>query len=198
MNENRIAKKAQVDEILGKVKAASAIVIVEYAGLTVKETQELKAQLKEAGVEMKVYKNRLVKIALEEAGLGDLATGLVGPNAFVFGSENDIAPAKILAKFAKDHDALKLKAGTYEGNVIDAEGVAQIATLPSLEEALTMLASSMLAPVTQVGKGLFMLVDEGHLGKDETATVEAPEAPAAEVKEETTEPAKEPVDAPAE
>lgn len=190
MNANRIAKESQVKEIVEKINASEALVVAEYAGLTVKETQELRAQLKEKGVELKVYKNRLVKLAMEEAGFGEINSELTGPNAFAFGMEDGISPAKVLAEFAKKHEALKLKAGTYEGKVIDLEELQVIATLPSFEEALTMLAMSMMAPLKYVSVGMNTLATEGHL---EAGTEEA--APAEESKPEE---AEAPAEAPAE
>ncbi len=203
MNANRTAKVSQVKEIVEKINASESIVIAEYAGLTVKETQELRNNLREAGVELKVYKNRLFKIAAKEAGFDDLTTDLVGPNAFAFGMEDGISPAKVLAKFAKENDALKLKMGTYEGKVIDAEEVMQIAKLPSYDEALTMLAMSMLSPIKFVGSGLHMLATEGHLEgdaeeakpteepKEEAATEEVTPTEETEVKAEEAAPVEE-------
>ena len=94
--------------------------------------------------------------------------------------EDDISPAKVLAKFAKKHEALKLKAGIYEGNVIDSTGVAEVATLPSLEEALTMLATSLLAPVNYIGKGLHLLTTEGKLESSKEDSTDTPEASSAQ------------------
>jgi len=179
MNANRIAKESQVKEIVEKINASEALVVAQFAGLTVAETQDLRKQLKEKGVELKVYKNRLVKLAMEEAGFGSINEELTGPNAFAFGMEDGISPAKVLAEFAKEHEALKLKAGTYEGKVIDVEELNIIATLPTKEEALTMLAMSMIAPIKYVGSGLHMLTTEGHLEAG------AEEAPAEEAKAET-------------
>jgi len=187
MNANRIAKESQVKEIVEKINASEALVVAEFAGLTVSETQELRSQLKEKGVELKVYKNRLVKLAMEEAGFGEINTELTGPNAFAFGMEDGISPAKVLAEFAKKHEALRIKAGTYEGKVIDLEELKIIATLPSMEEALTMLAMSMLSPIKNVGIGLNILTTEGHLEAgaeeapaEETKAEESSEAPAEE------------------
>ncbi|WP_308446396.1 50S ribosomal protein L10 [Candidatus Mycoplasma mahonii] len=163
MNANRIAKESQVKEIVDKINNSKSLVIAEYAGLTVVQTQELRRKLKAQGVELKVYKNRLFKIAAKEAGFDGLATDLVGPNAFAFGMEDEISPTKVLAKFAKEHESLKLKMGTYEGKVIGQEELHVIATLPSYDEALTMLAMSMLSPIKFVGSGLHMLATEGHL-----------------------------------
>lgn len=183
MNANKQAKHAQVKEISEKISSSKAMVVAEYAGLSVKQLQDLRKDLKEHGVELKVYKNRLFRIAANEAGI-NLDADLVGPNIYAFGMEDEISPAKVLAKFAKEHEALKLKAGTYEGKVIDSAELAVIATLPSYEEALTMLAMSMLAPIKYVGSGLHMLVEEGKL-EAAPAAAPAPAAPEAPVVEET-------------
>lgn len=186
MNANKKAKVAQVKEISTKISSSKALVVAEYAGLTVKELQALRKELKEHKVELKVFKNRMFKIAANEAGLSALDTDLAGANIYAFGMEDEISPAKVLAKFAKEHKALKLKAGTYEGKVVDAKELATIATLPSYEEALTMLAMSMLSPIKFVGTGLHMLVKENKLAAapSEATTEAAVEAAPAEVKTE--------------
>lgn len=186
MNANKQAKHAQVKEISEKITSSKAMVVAEYSGLSVKQLQDLRKDLKAHGVELKVYKNRLFRIAANNAGI-NLDENLVGQNIYAFGMEDEISPAKVLAKFAKEHEALKLKAGTYEGKVIDSAELAVIATLPSYDEALTMLAMSMLSPIKYVGSGLHMLVEEGKLeaapaapAQEAAPAEEAPEAPAAE------------------
>lgn len=196
MNANKQAKHAQVKEISEKITSSKAMVVAEYAGLSVKQLQDLRKDLKAHGVELKVYKNRLFRIAANDAGI-NLDENLVGQNIYAFGMEDEISPAKVLAKFAKEHEALKLKAGTYEGKVIDSAELAVIATLPSYDEALTMLAMSMLSPIKYVGSGLHMLVEEGKLeaapaapAQEAAPAEEAPEAPVAEetpAAEEATE-----------
>ena len=198
MNANKQIKVNLVKEITEKLNNSQAIVVADYSGLTVKEFQMLRKSLKEKDVELKVYKNRLFKLAAKEAGIGEIETSLTGANVFAFGMSDDISPAKILAAFAKDHDSLELKAGTFEGKVIDANAVHEVATLPSFEEALTMLATQLLSPVKYVGVGLNQLVEDGHLENGATAKeesksektpaeaspVETTEAPTEEVKTE--------------
>ncbi|MBX4209834.1 MAG: 50S ribosomal protein L10 [Mollicutes bacterium PWAP] len=163
MNANRQLKVESVKEIQERITVSSSVVVVNYQGLTVAEFQKLRSQLSGKGVILKVYKNRLFKVAIKETDFEDLNASLTGANAFAFGSEDDIAPAKILAKFADNHEALELKSGIYEGKVIDATEVATIAALPSFEEALTMLATSLMAPLRQLSVGMNMLVEEGHI-----------------------------------
>lgn len=179
MNANKQIKVNVVKEISKKLSDAKGIVVAKYDGLSVKEFQSLRSQLKEKNVELKVYKNRLFKIAAKEAGLGELEPTLTGANVFAFGMSDDISPSKILAAFAKEHSALELKGGTFEGKVVDAVGINEVATLPSFEEALSMLAMQLISPVKFVGVGLNQLVEEGHIKGDATSSAK----PANETKE---------------
>ncbi len=189
MNALRQAKEIKVKEISNKISQSAGLVIAEYHGLTVAEIQELRTLSAEKDVELKVYKNRIFKIAAKENDIEAINKELVGPNIFAFGKSDDISPAKVLAEFAKTHAALKLKAGTHEGKVIGLEEVLKIATLPSLEEALTILAMSMMAPLKYTSVGLNTLVEEGYVGGKAKAKVE--EIAIKETKEETKQETKE-------
>ncbi|MDV6377342.1 50S ribosomal protein L10 [Sporosarcina sp. GW1-11] len=141
------AKQAVVTEIADKLKEAVSVVVVDYRGLTVAQVTELRKQLREAGIEFKVYKNSMTRRAAESAGLESLNESLVGPNAIAFSTEDVVAPAKILNDFAKKNDKLEIKAGVIEGNVASAEEVKALATLPSRDGLLSMLLSVLQAPV---------------------------------------------------
>lgn len=140
-------KKQMVVEIADKLKASKTVVVVDYRGLTVGEVTELRKQLREAGVEFKVYKNSLTRRAAEASELVTLNEFLTGPNAIAFSNEDVIAPAKILNDFAKKHEALEIKAGVIEGNVATAEEIKALAELPSREGLLSMLLSVLQAPM---------------------------------------------------
>lgn len=140
-------KKQIVEEITEKLQNSVSTVIVDYRGLTVAEVTELRKQLREAGVEFKVYKNTLMRRAAEQAGLADLNEALVGPSAVAFSTEDVIAPAKILNNFAKEHENLEIKIGVIEGKVASKEEVKAIAELPSREGLLSMLLSVLQAPI---------------------------------------------------
>ena len=140
-------KKQVVDEIAEKLQASNSIVVVDYRGLNVAEVTELRKQLREAGIEFKVYKNTLTRRAVEKLELTDLNDALVGPNAIAFGGEDVVAPAKILNNFAKEHEALEIKAGVIEGNVASVEEIKALAELPSREGLLSMLLSVLQAPI---------------------------------------------------
>ena len=140
-------KKVQVQEIAEKFTAAGSIVVVDYRGLTVAQVTELRKQLREAGVEFKVYKNTLTRRAAETAGLEGINEFLTGPNAIAFSNEDVVAPAKIINEFAKKNEALEIKAGIIEGTVASVEDVKALAELPSREGLLSMLLSVLQAPV---------------------------------------------------
>ena len=141
------AKQNLVQDIAGKFQAAASVVVVDYRGLTVGQVTELRKQLREAGVEFKVYKNTLVRRATEQAGFEAINEVLTGPNAIAFSNEDVVAPAKIINEFAKKNEALEIKAGIIEGNVSSAEDVKALAELPSREGLLSMLLSVLQAPV---------------------------------------------------
>jgi len=148
-NQNIIAKKKEVvEEITNKVKEAASTVLFEYQGLTVTETMELRRKLRESGSDYKVYKNTLVKRAMDSLNI-DMGDELNGPKAVAFGTDA-IAPIKVLGKFAKEHPALVVKIGYVDGNVTDQKTLAQLATIPSRDELLTMFAAGLLEQVKNV------------------------------------------------
>ncbi|OMP67957.1 50S ribosomal protein L10 [Domibacillus epiphyticus] len=140
-------KQALVGEIADKLKNSPSTVIVDYRGLSVAQVTELRKQLRDAGVEFKVYKNTMTRRAAEQAGITGLEEFLTGPNAIAFGSEDVVAPAKILNEFAKKNEALEIKAGVLEGNFVSVEEVKALAELPSREGLLSMVLSVLQAPI---------------------------------------------------
>ncbi|WP_379971378.1 50S ribosomal protein L10 [Ectobacillus sp. sgz5001026] len=147
MNKVKEAKQSLVSEITAKLQGSKSTIVVDYRGLTVAEVTELRKQLREAGVEFKVYKNSLTRRAAEEAKVEGLNEFLTGPNAIAFSNEDVVAPAKVLNAFAKTHDKLEIKAGVIEGKITTAEDVKAIAELPSREGLLSMLLSVLQAPI---------------------------------------------------
>ncbi|MFQ9604833.1 MAG: 50S ribosomal protein L10 [Staphylococcus aureus] len=141
------AKKQLVDEIAEVLSNSVSTVIVDYRGLTVAEVTDLRSQLREAGVEYKVYKNTMVRRAAEKAGIEGLDEFLTGPTAIATSSEDAVAAAKVISGFAKDHEALEIKSGVMEGNVITAEEVKTFGSLPSHDGLVSMLLSVLQAPV---------------------------------------------------
>lgn len=144
---------------LGKIKedleGASAVWVVDYCGLTVKEVQALRVSIREAGATMSVYKNTLMHRALAEAELPTLDDILEGPSAFVFAGSDVAAAAKAVKNFAKDNDKLEIKGGLMEGEAVSAAEVEAIASLPSREELLAQIAGA----ISGVARGLAVTIN---------------------------------------
>ncbi|MCY7730117.1 50S ribosomal protein L10 [Aerococcus urinaeequi] len=160
MSEQAIAKKQQeVNEVVEKMNAANSLVVVDYLGLSVAEVTELRKQLREAGVEFKVIKNTIMRRALDSQDLEYHEEVFQGPTAVAFGMEDAVAPAKILSDFAKKAEALELKGGILEGEVLSKEEIQQIAKLPNREGLLSMLLSVLQAPVRNVAYAVKAVAD---------------------------------------
>jgi large subunit ribosomal protein L10 len=140
-------KKQVVEEIKDRLEKIQGAVLTDYRGLNVSEVTELRAKLREAGVEFKVFKNTLMSIAAHRVGLADLDSYLEGPTAIAFGINDPVTPAKILSEFAKIHKALEIKAGILENKVINAEGVKMLAELPSKEVLVAKVLGAMQSPM---------------------------------------------------
>ena len=148
MSEAIIAKKAQqVAEVAEQFKNASSVVVVDYLGITVEQATNLRSELRNAGVQFAVVKNSILSRAAKEAGLEGMDDVFKGPSAVAFSNEDVVAPAKILADFAKKVEALEIKAGVIEGKVSSKEEIEALAKLPNREGLLSMLLSVLQAPV---------------------------------------------------
>ncbi|RHA08742.1 50S ribosomal protein L10 [Megasphaera sp. AM44-1BH] len=144
------AKAAVVEEMKEKLQSAQGAVFVGFSGLSVADVTKLRRKFREGGVEYKVVKNTLTRIAADELGFNDLDAVLEGPTAIAYSAEDTVAPAKILKDFIKETktEALTVKAGIADGQVIDAAAVEALASLPSREELLAKLVGSMQAPIS--------------------------------------------------
>ena len=130
-----------VAEIESKIESNAGVYVVSFNGLTVLQAQELRKQLREAGAQMKVYKNNLVRIALENKGQPNLDEMLVGPLAYVFFKEEPVSAAKVLKEFAKkSKGVLEIKGGISDGQAVTAAEVDAIAELPSKDQLLGQIA----------------------------------------------------------
>ena len=150
INKNRQLKEAKVAEIKEKLEKAQAVVLAKYQRLTVEEDTLLRKNLREAGIEYKVYKNTLVTLAVKELGIEGFDEYLEGPVSIAFGYDDVTAPARILNDFAKDHKALELKAGIVDGELYDAAKIQQLATIPSKEVLIAKLLGSFKAPLSNL------------------------------------------------
>lgn len=154
MANKKILEKKQsvIDEITSNVKASSSSVWFEYRGLTVDEMTELRRNLKATGSDVKVYKNTLTKRALDTLNI-NLGEHLNGPKALAFGTDA-VAPIKVLSDFAKKHPALEMRVGLVEGNVTEINTLNELASIPSREGLLTMLAGGLMGTVRDLSIAL--------------------------------------------
>ena len=161
MSEAIIAKKAQqVAEVAEQFKNASSVVVVDYLGITVEQATNLRSELRKAGVQFAVVKNSILSRAAKEAGLEGMDDIFKGPSAVAFSNDDVIAPAKILADFAKKVEALEIKAGVVEGKVSSKEEIEALAKLPSREGLLSMLLSVLQAPVRNTALAFKAVADQ--------------------------------------
>lgn len=176
-------KQPVVEEISAGIKDAQSVVLVDYRGLTVEQDTQLRKSLREAGVSYKVYKNTMMNFAFKGTEFESLAPVLEGPSAIAISKDDATAPARVIAKFAKDAPALEIKAGVVEGTFYDASGMQAVATIPSRDELLSKLLGSLQSPITNLARVLNQIAEKG--GAADTAEAPAaeeaaPEAPAAE------------------
>ncbi|MGL6071021.1 50S ribosomal protein L10 [Craterilacuibacter sp.] len=159
MSLNLEDKKAVVAEVSAQLVDAQTLVIAEYRGIEVGSMTKLRAQAREQGVFLRVLKNTLVRRAVADTAFAGLADQMVGP--LVYGiSADPVAAAKVLHQFAKADDKIVVKAGSYDGKVLDAAQVAELALIPSREELLSKLLYVMKAPVSGFARGLAALAEQ--------------------------------------
>ncbi len=140
-------KKQLVEEIKDKLVSSETVVVVDYRGLDVAAVTELRKQLREEGVDFKVYKNTMTRRAVEAAELNELSDVLVGPSALAFSKDDAVAPARIIKKFAKENEALEIKGGVIQGSVATIDQLQELADLPNYEGMVSMLLSVLQAPI---------------------------------------------------
>lgn len=140
-------KQQQVAEIKERLTGSAGVIMADYRGLTVKQMRGLRNALRDSGAVVTVYKNSLAQIAIRELELPNMDQFLEGPTAFVFTPEDPVETAKGLLAFAKEHKVFSFKGGLIDGQVVDAEAVKAIASLPSREELIAKLMGTMLNPL---------------------------------------------------
>ncbi len=176
------AKQAQVAEVVEILKTAQTGVVVDYRGLNVEEDTQLRNKLREANVKYFVIKNTLLFRAAKELGLDALESALHGPTALAVSSEDAVAPAKVLADYAKENEKLELKAGFMDGTVMTLDEIKKLAATPNRETLLAKMLGSINAPISNLARTLQAIVDGGveisDLMAKESTTEEAPAAEA--------------------
>ena len=145
----RAEKVAVVDEITAKLKAADAVFVTKYRGMSVGQLAGLRRQLRPAGGEYKVYKNTLARFGVQNAGLEGLSDILVGPTGLTFASGDIAATAKALRDAARTNPLLVIKGGSMGSTILSAKDVEALAELPSRDTLLAMFAGALQAPLVK-------------------------------------------------
>jgi large subunit ribosomal protein L10 len=153
-------KQPIVEEIKAQVEGAQTAVILNYSGVTVEQDTKLRKAMREAGITYKVYKNTLMKRAFVGTELEALNASVEGPNAIAISKEDATAPARLVAKFAKEIPNLEMVAGVVEGQFYDAKGMQAISQIPGREELIGRLLGSMQSPIANFARVLNQIAEK--------------------------------------
>lgn len=174
-------KKQLVAELAEQMKAASSGVLVDYKGINVEDDTKLRAEMRKNNVDYRVIKNTLIRFAAKEAGLEGLDDVLNGTTALAISADDVIAPAKVVAEYAKkDENIYNIKAGFIEGKVVSVEEIMQLANLPSKEILLGRLVGGLQGPIFGLALVLKAIADKKAEGAPEAEEAPAEAAPVAE------------------
>ncbi len=181
MSETRAAyaaKQAIIDEIKGKLENAQSAVVIDYIGITVDEANKMRNKLRAAEVDYTVYKNTLVKRAIEGTKFADLAQVLEGPSAVAISESDATAPARVLDEVMTELKKMAFKGGVVEDTFYDAEGMKQIAKIPGREALIAKFMGSIQSPISKAVRTFAAIADAKAEGKEMPAKEEAPAAEA--------------------
>jgi len=146
---NKEQKKNYITKMTANFENSEAVLVTHYQGLTVKQLDELRKQMREQGIQFKITKNRITKLALEKTKCKDLANLFTGPTAVAL-SKDAISTAKILTKFSKENNNLKILGGIMGKEILDVAAVANVATLPTLDEARAKIIGILRSPAQKI------------------------------------------------
>ena len=171
-------KQAVVADLAEKLKSSPAGVVVNYQGITVEDDTAMRKALREAGVKYMVVKNSLTGRACEDVGLGDMKQYLSGMTAIAIGSEDPVAPAKVIKKYAEKIETFQILAGYLDGAVVDSATVNALADIPSKEVLIAKFLGSIKSPLYGFAYALQAVIDKGGEAAPAEAAAPAEEAPA--------------------
>ena len=146
---NKEQKKEYISEMTAKFENTESVLVAHYQGLTVKQLDELRKQMRKHGIQFKITKNRITKLALQNSKCKDLESLFSGPTAVAF-SKDAISSAKILTKFSKENQNLKILGGIMGKDILDVVGVANVATLPTFDEARAKIVAILRSPAQKI------------------------------------------------
>jgi len=141
-------KEAILKDTAERIANVSGFYLADFSGLTVESITKLRKQCRDQGVQFKVIKNTLLRRAFNDRGIKALDAFLEGPTGLVFSPVSEMAPAKILSDFAKEHEKPRIKAAVVDGRLFDEQAIARLAALPSREVLLSQLLATFIAPMT--------------------------------------------------
>ncbi len=159
MSLNRSEKQAVIDEVTALAAKAQTLVMAEYRGITVADMTKLRVDARSKGVSLSVLKNTLARRAVSGTGFEVAADQMTGPLIYGF-SEDAVAAAKVVAEFAKTNDKLVIRGGVYGGKALDANGVKQLASIPTKEVLLAQLLGLMQSPISRTARVLAALAEK--------------------------------------
>jgi len=168
MSDNKQHKELVVAEIREKLDRAKSVVLVNYSGLNVFEATKLRKAFREAGLDYKVYKNKLVELAAKGTPYEALAQDLEGPNAFAISYDDAVASAKIIKDYAKEFKKMELRSAVVEGKYYTSAQVSELANLPAKEVLIARFLGSIKSPVSNLAYLLQAIADKQN-GTGETA-----------------------------
>jgi len=145
---NKEQKKEYITEMASQFEKNEAVLVAHYQGLTMSQLDELRSEMREHGIQFKITKNRITKLALEKTKCKDLSNLFTGPTAVAFSSDAIIS-ARILSKFSKKNENLKLLGGIMGSEVLDRDGVQNVANLPTLSEARAKIVGILATPASK-------------------------------------------------
>ena len=155
-------KKQIVAEVADRISNSCAGVIVDYKGISVADDTALRRELREAGVEYTVVKNTLIKLAIKGTSLEGMSDVLDGTSAIATCKDDYVAAARILNKYAEGHENFNLKTGYIDGEVIGMDKLMELATLPSRETLLSMVANVFSAPIAGFARAVQAIADKAE------------------------------------
>ncbi len=150
-------KQAEVSALVTKMSKAKAVVVMEYRGLTVQKTEELRRLLRKEGCELIVAKNNISRRAAEICGFEGINVDLKGPNGVVIATKESVVAAKVLHDFTKKNPKLIVKSGVVDGDFYNQAQIKLISQLPPKQTLLAMLASQLYSPLKELAVGLDMI-----------------------------------------
>ena len=146
---NKEQKKTYITEMTAQFENSEAVLVTHYQGLNVKQLDDLRKQMREHGIQFKITKNRITKLALKNSKCKDLKNLFIGPTAVAL-SKDVITSAKILTKFSKENKNLKILGGIMGKEILDIAGVANVATIPTLDEARAQIVGILRSPAQKI------------------------------------------------